>query len=166
VYILLKNIISPRLISDALSLYDEHYRVGHINKQVFEYKMDGSKLPFHFEEFFHHTVVQEARTKWDFKRYKFTNVKIRKYPTGTFYERHIDFHQTEPNKIYLSFSITLNTHFEGGEFGLEDDGRPRQIFNIKKGDGILFDATNYHEVLPITYGERMSLIGHFIADRN
>lgn len=160
-YILLKNIISEKNTEKFINIYKDKNDVGVINKKVFEFRTNWNKIVDNdIKGFLHENIIPHASQTWRFNTFNFTNIKIREYPTGSFYEPHVDFHNPLPSKIYLSFSIILNDAFEGGELKIGNN-----IFNVRKGDGILFQATDLHEVLPITKGFRMALIGHFIADK-
>jgi len=161
-YLKLKNIISDALCKELIEIYKSQNTVGKINKKVFEFRTNWNQgVDNKVKNFLDTTIVPLAKNQWQFRNYEYTNIKIREYPTGSFYEQHVDFYHPQPSKIYLSFSIVLNDAFQGGEFVLKSD----QKFDIKKNDGIVFEGTDVHEVLKITSGYRMSLIGHLIADR-
>ena len=60
-------------------------------------------------------------------------------------------------------SLLLNDDFEGGELQLEC-GSPvqeerHQTVKLAKGDIIFFPSFHWHRVLPVTSGERHSLVG-------
>ncbi|USO02062.1 MAG: 2OG-Fe(II) oxygenase [Alphaproteobacteria bacterium] len=161
-YLQLKNIMTDEMCKKLIQIYQNKHRVGRINKQVFEFFTRWNKdVDMWIKDYLNAQVIPLAKEKWNFNKDHFTNIKVREYPTGTFYEPHVDFHHPQPSRIYLSFSIALNSEFEGGEFVLEGDKK----FPIKKGNGLLFQGTDVHEVLPITSGQRISIIGHLIAEK-
>ena len=160
-HIFLRNVIPHSLIEEALQLYDENNQSD--NKKFSEYRIGDSNIPFALTKFLHEVIVEEVAKKWVFTKYKFINLRIRKFSTGSFQKRHVDFFAVPLNHIYLNFYITLNDNFEGGEIILENEDRSKIAFEVTKGYGLLFESTSYREVFPITSGERFSLIGQFIG---
>jgi predicted 2-oxoglutarate/Fe(II)-dependent dioxygenase YbiX len=80
--------------------------------------------------------------------------------TSSFYGKHIDVRGNwfEGAHRKLSFSIPLNTDYEGGEFKLYNAKEPSTPDPIV-GRGIFFPSNMLHEVTPVTKGCRYSLVG-------
>jgi len=161
-YIQLKNIITDDMIKKFIAIYKRRSDKGNINKKVLEFRTNwDTSVDTLVKNYLNSQVIPLAKETWNFKNFHYTNIKIREYPTGSFYEPHVDFHHPQPSNIYLSFSIILNNEFQGGELVLGN-----QKFDNGKYNGMLFDATQTHEVLPIKSGARMALIGHLIATKH
>ena len=86
------------------------------------------------------------------------------YESGDFYDWHIDEDEWTPNKRSngrirkVSFTIVLDSDFEGGDFLLEVNGNPR-TFNLTERSCIIFFSDALHKVSPVTSGVRKSLVG-------
>ena len=86
------------------------------------------------------------------------------YDPGHFYDWHIDESNWTPgkregNKIRkISFSILLDSEFEGGDFSLQVDGDKR-VIELGERNCIFFGSDTPHAVLPVTSGVRRSLVG-------
>lgn len=97
---------------------------------------------------------------------KFTRVSIEndsgydllRYETGQGYIQHIDQYSGMPRIVSCSF--LLNDEYEGGEFGFFDKDK---IIRGNKGDAIMFPSNFLypHEIIPVTSGERYSIITWF-----
>lgn len=87
-------------------------------------------------------------------------VNILKYNVGGHYKVHTDHHYTMPRT--LSFIVFINEDYEGGnlEFLLPDENN---IFTVEKKKGrVVVFPSNFlyrHRVVPITKGERISVVG-------
>lgn len=104
-------------------------------------------------------------SKWIFKRiYSYfteqTGIDIKKslvdlyvhnYIVGDYFLKHTDV----PSKIW-NVGVCLNDDYEGGEFKLYN---PEVTLPKKAGSIYCFESQREHEVLPITEGERWSIIG-------
>lgn len=78
-----------------------------------------------------------------------------RYKTGNFIGNHID--ASNRCSRELSLSINLNDNYTGGEFSFFNK---ELKFKLKKGDVIVFPSNFMypHEILPISSGERYSII--------
>ena len=84
-------------------------------------------------------------------------------------------HQDLNNKPYedgrirkISFSIFLNSNFEGGEFDLEihgPDAKPRYISEWKRSNEncVIFNSDMWHRVRPVKSGVRKSIVGWLLG---
>ena len=84
-------------------------------------------------------------------------------------------HQDLNNKPYedgrirkISFSIFLNSNFEGGEFDLEihgPDAKPRYISEWKRSNEncVIFNSDMWHRVRPVKSGIRKSIVGWLLG---
>ena len=85
------------------------------------------------------------------------------YPTGGFYEWHIDnelvmLNMPPVRKISMTLLLNDPKDFEGGELELIDDKkRP----NLKRGHALFFASFVRHRVKPVTKGNRKSLVMWF-----
>ena len=86
------------------------------------------------------------------------------YDPGNFYDWHIDESNWTPGKREgnrirkISFSILLDSEFEGGDFSLQVDGEKR-VIELGERNCIFFGSDTPHAVLPVTSGVRRSLVG-------
>jgi hypothetical protein len=64
----------------------------------------------------------------------------------------------------LTILIFLNENFEGGEFEYIDENKQITKVQPKKNTAIVMDSVLYHRVLPVTYGERFTLVCFFQKD--
>ncbi len=87
-----------------------------------------------------------------------------KYQIGGFYKKHLDQHQESKSRI-LSCIIYLNSLSEGGELVIYNKENKDLIdikLNPSKGLLVCFLSDQiYHEVLPTSNEERLSLTGWF-----
>lgn len=111
------------------------------------------------------TLVLGYDTKWIFTRlYDFLfqqeGIEVKKtleelyvhnYVVGDYFLKHTDV----PTKIW-NVGVCLNNDYEGGDFIVHN---PRIILPKQPGSIYAFESQREHEVLPITSGERWSIIG-------
>lgn len=111
-------------------------------------------------------ISYSIKTKWLFDKLKeFTeaasNIKIQKikeiihfhkFIKDDWFDRHNDMNE---NRIY-AIGVLLNNNFEGGEFNLYNPNK--YTLNKVIGNTYLFDVRIEHEITPILYGERYSLL--------
>lgn len=83
------------------------------------------------------------------------------YNVGGHYRLHTDtgLHSTKGHNRKLSFSIVLDSEYEGGE--LEIPGCPGQpdSFKLERNQAVFFPSSMPHCVKPVTAGVRRSLVG-------
>jgi PKHD-type hydroxylase len=92
--------------------------------------------------------------------FQFTNYKA---PTGK-YKKHVDREfGTRIRKLSISIQLTDETKYEGGELCLHYGEDP---IKLKKTQGTLFAFPSFvlHEVMPVTKGERNSLVAWITGD--
>ena len=85
------------------------------------------------------------------------------YPTGGFYDWHIDSdvncqHEPPVRKISMTCLLSPESEFEGGGLELMSEGK---IARPKQGQAIFFASFVRHRVVPITKGNRKSLVMWF-----
>jgi len=111
------------------------------------------------------TMLHHPGTKWIFKRmyeylYEQTGIEVKKtldelyihnYIEGDYFLRHSDV----STKIW-NIGVCLSDEYEGGDFIVYD---PKVILPKIPGSIYAFESQREHEVLPITSGERWSIIG-------
>ena len=90
--------------------------------------------------------------------------QISKYRETEYYKEHMDcFMRQIPSQRKLSITLQLSDpgDYEGGEFVFNKDipGLPPEVKN--KGSIIVFPSFLYHQVLPVTQGDRFSLVGWY-----
>ena len=87
--------------------------------------------------------------------FQFTNYKA---PSGK-YGKHVDRgFNTVIRKLSLSIQLTDPEEYEGGELKLYTGEKDGQIMDKSQGTLIIFPSYILHEVMPITKGERNSLV--------
>jgi PKHD-type hydroxylase len=85
------------------------------------------------------------------------------YPTGGFYDWHIDSdvncqHEPPVRKISMTCLLSNESEFEGGGLELMSEGK---IARPKQGQAIFFASFIRHRVVPISKGNRKSLVMWF-----
>ena len=85
------------------------------------------------------------------------------YPTGGFYDWHIDSdvncqHEPPVRKISMTCLLSPESEFEGGGLELMSEGK---IARPKQGQAIFFASFVRHRVVPISKGNRKSLVMWF-----
>jgi len=110
------------------------------------------------------TLRISTDTKWVFDRmykafYSLTGIEVKKpvseiyihnYTTGSYFLKHTDV----PTKIW-NIGASLNDDYEGGDFIVYN---PYTVLPRERGSIYCFESQKEHEVLPITSGERWSMI--------
>ena len=86
--------------------------------------------------------------------FQFTNYQA---PSGK-YGKHVDRGLNIPvRKLSISIQLTNNEEYEGGELNLYEDDKPITM-DKTQGTLIIFPSYVLHEVMPVTKGERNSLV--------
>jgi PKHD-type hydroxylase len=86
--------------------------------------------------------------------FQFTNYEA---PSGK-YGKHVDRAINSPvRKLSISIQLTNPEEYEGGELKLYD-GEEETIMSKEQGTLIMFPSFVLHEVMPVTKGERNSLV--------
>ena len=86
--------------------------------------------------------------------FQFTNYEA---PSGK-YGKHVDRCMNMPvRKLSISIQLTNPEEYEGGELKLYD-GEKENVMSKEQGTLIIFPSYVLHEVMPVTKGERNSLV--------
>lgn len=130
-----------------------------------------------------HYIMRTNHYQWGYDITSFDNDQIEyiQYEKGGHYKWHHDdlmpqthpiipevygqqLHYTEYNRK-ISFSLTLNDDYQGGD--LELLWKPNSLFKIpkKKGHLIIFDSRCNHRVTPVKQGMRKVLVGWVVGPR-
>lgn len=85
-----------------------------------------------------------------------------RYRDGMHYGSHLDaavMGKAERMRIDLSITIFLSdpASYDGGELHIDTEYGPRDI-KLPPGDAILYPTVHYHEVKPVTRGERLAAV--------
>ena len=94
---------------------------------------------------------------------KFTQPIYSRYRPGMQYGRHMDNptmgRGDERLRIDLSITLFLSEpeSYEGGELAVETEYGPREA-KLPAGDAIVYPTIYYHEVKPVTKGERLAAV--------
>jgi PKHD-type hydroxylase len=87
--------------------------------------------------------------------FQFTNYEA---PSGK-YGKHVDRGtNTLVRKLSISIQLTNPEEYEGGELKLYDGEEEGTVMNKEQGALIIFPSYVLHEVMPVTKGERNSLV--------
>ena len=127
-----------------------------------EPKEEAEKL---FQTLFDMTMDANQRADWHFEVGILEPLQFTKYGVGEKYDWHVDqlININEETCRKLSFTMLLNDEFEGGDLQLEcgSPSNPEREHSValKKGDIVFFPSYCWHRVLPVTSGERHSLVG-------
>ena len=73
------------------------------------------------------------------------------------YDYHLDINGVGINHRKISLICPLNDGYEGGEVEFKT-GRESHAISLKAGQGVYFPSFYLHRVLPVTKGERRSLV--------
>jgi PKHD-type hydroxylase len=87
--------------------------------------------------------------------FQFTNYVA---PSGK-YGKHVDRSMNMPvRKLSISIQLTNHEEYEGGELILYDGGEEGVTMHKTQGTLVIFPSYVLHEVMPVTKGERNSLV--------
>jgi len=87
--------------------------------------------------------------------FQFTNYEA---PSGK-YGKHVDRGMNMPvRKLSISIQLTNPEEYEGGELKLYDGEEDGTIMSKEQGTLVIFPSYVLHEVMPVTKGERNSLV--------
>lgn len=87
-------------------------------------------------------------------------LQLTHYVPGQKYDWHMDLGQDRASLRKVSIVVALNSEFEGG--GIEffyGENNPRPA--LSPGEGVVFPSYIMHRALPVTAGERWSLVAWF-----
>ena len=87
--------------------------------------------------------------------FQFTNYEA---PSGN-YGKHVDRTMNIPvRKLSISIQLTNPEEYEGGELKLYDGQEEGTVMDKSQGTLVIFPSYVLHEVMPVTKGERNSLV--------
>ena len=108
-------------------------------------------------------VIPELQKAFAYRASRFEGFKIVCYGAeeGGFFHAHRD--NLSPATAHRRFGLTVNLNggFEGGELRFPEYGP--DLYRPPPGAAILFSSSLLHEVLPVTSGERFSLLSFLFA---
>ena len=108
-------------------------------------------------------VIPELHKAFAYRASRFEGFKIVCYGAeeGGFFHAHRD--NLSPSTSHRRFGLTINLNggFEGGELRFPEYGP--DLYRPPAGAAILFSSSLLHEVLPVTSGERFSLLSFLFA---
>ena len=87
-----------------------------------------------------------------------TGYNLLRYKENCYYKEHVDSMTSDYREV--SCSIVLNSDYEGGAFSFFDG---EKTYSLEKGDILMFPSNFMypHAVLPVTRGERFSIVTWF-----
>ena len=121
-------------------------------------------------EYVKHANVEAG---WNFHINSFEIPQFSTYEHGQYYDWHVDMGVEKPTDTAfrkLSISVALNESYIGGDFEIEEWGKPRtnrvKRLDIMHSSGTVcvFPSFMQHRVTPVTEGTRYSLVGWFRGD--
>ena len=108
-------------------------------------------------------VIPELQKAFAYRASRFEGFKIVCYGAeeGGFFHAHRD--NLSPATAHRRFGLTVNLNggFEGGELRFPEYGQ--DLYRPPAGAAIIFSSSLLHEVLPVTSGERFSLVSFLFA---
>jgi PKHD-type hydroxylase len=114
--------------------------------------------PKHILEYilFRYAIHANKSTGWHFDITDFQEpIQISKYKLEEYYSGHIDSMVLDNGmQRKLTCILLLSDQFEGGDLKILNEP-----VGLKKGDVIVFPSFLFHEVAPVTKGERWSVVG-------
>ena len=136
---------------------DTKTRTSHISWIPFK------KLPEMYKKI-EQIMLQTNGNHFGFEGMRLTEpAQYTEYPEGGFYDWHIDSdvncqHEPPVRKISMTCLLSKDNDFEGGGLELMSEGK---IARPKQGHAIFFASFIRHRVVPITKGNRKSLVMWF-----
>jgi PKHD-type hydroxylase len=136
---------------------DTKTRTSHISWIPF------SKMPEMYKKI-EQVMLQTNNNHFGFEGMRLTEpAQYTEYPEGGFYDWHIDSdvncqHEPPVRKISMTCLLSPESEFEGGGLELMSEGK---IARPKQGQAIFFASFVRHRVVPITKGNRKSLVCWF-----
>jgi len=109
-------------------------------------------------------MLQTNANHFGFENMQLTEpAQYTEYPEGGFYDWHIDSdvimeHEPPVRKISMTLLLSPENEFEGGGLELMSEGK---VARPKQGHAIFFASFIRHRVIPITKGNRKSLVMWF-----
>jgi PKHD-type hydroxylase len=171
-YVWYKGLFSTDEVAAIRSLWnDEHFQEAAVNMAGTELSRDElrkSKIMFikpGANDWIYDRLAQ-ASIQANTNRYKFdvlgfqTELQLANYSNNDFFEWHMDFGAGDISNRKLSISVQLSDEeeYEGGELQFMIN---QNIITApkEKGTAIIFPSFALHRVLPVTKGNRMSIVG-------
>jgi len=136
---------------------DTKTRTSHISWIPF------SKMPEMYKKI-EQVMLQTNNNHFGFEGMRLTEpAQYTEYPEGGFYDWHIDSdvncqHEPPVRKISMTCLLSPESEFEGGGLELMSEGK---IARPKQGQAIFFASFVRHRVVPISKGNRKSLVCWF-----
>ena len=136
---------------------DTKTRTSHISWIPF------SKMPEMYKKI-EQVMLQTNNNHFGFEGMRLTEpAQYTEYPEGGFYDWHIDSdvncqHEPPVRKISMTCLLSPESEFEGGGLELMSEGK---IARPKQGQAIFFASFVRHRVVPISKGNRKSLVMWF-----
>jgi PKHD-type hydroxylase len=171
-YVWYKGLFNPDEVVAIRSLWnDDHFQEASVNMAGTELSRDElrkSKIMFikpGVNDWIYDRLAQ-ASIQANTNRYKFdvlgfqTELQLANYSNNDFFEWHMDFGAGDISNRKLSISVQLSDEdeYEGGELQFMIN---QNIITApkEKGTAIIFPSFALHRVLPVTKGNRMSIVG-------
>lgn len=114
-------------------------------------------------------IAKINKDKFQFDLDYFQPLQYGKYQEGGHYDWHIDTspEAAECRKLSVVVSLSDPADYEGGEFQANIGGHPDQAQTLKLQKGMLIAFPSYlpHRVLPVTKGERLSLVAWAVGPK-
>lgn len=139
------------------AIADTKTRTSHISWIPF------NKMPEMYDTL-NRLMLQTNANHFGFENMQITEpAQYTEYPEGGFYDWHIDSnvimeHEPPVRKISMTLLLSPENEFEGGGLELMSEGK---VVKPKQGHAIFFASFIRHRVIPITKGNRKSLVMWF-----
>lgn len=91
---------------------------------------------------------------------QFANIIISRYEPGMYYGQHVDKAMIKNTRTDIAFTLFLSDpdSYEGGELAISKyDGE--DLIKLPAGDAYIYPADSIHQVLPLTSGVRIAIVG-------
>ena len=116
---------------------------------------------------------------WNFVLSAPEDIQFTRYKVGQFYGWHQDVYENLPNGLQRKISVVIplvdSSEYEGGDLQfynpMENPNKSQEDKIIKleklriKGSAIIFPSYIYHQVTPVTKGERLSIVIWFNGEK-
>ena len=129
--------------------------VGKTNKKS---RGRSTKVSFIHNDFLNSVIRDLVIFNYDYEITEAEDLQFAAYNVGDFYVLHKDVDEENNRVLSVTVQLSKPSEYEGGDLVFDYDRHPMEK---TRGTIIIFPSNLYHEVTPVTKGERYSLVQWF-----
>ena len=129
--------------------------VGKTNKKS---RGRSTKVSFIHNDFLNSVIRDLVIFNYDYEITEAEDLQFAAYNVGDFYGLHKDVDEENNRVLSVTVQLSKPSEYEGGDLVFDYDRHPMEK---TRGTIIIFPSNLYHEVTPVTKGERYSLVQWF-----